>query len=207
MTYVPNIPIATESPANQVVQIQTNFAQFAAKFSALVAGVRYNHTALNNINQGDHESIILQKQLSDPGVTQNLDVIYSKDATSFLSTQPQIFVQIPKFLPNNIPNIPMQLTYNSVNTSAPIYQSFLAGGYIFYFGDVTAVPATITLSPTPSSIQMAIAQANTMTTVGTPIPVDAEIVANQTTKQITISSNLAAGVGVYRFSWMAIGTA
>lgn len=203
MTYIPNIPIATESPANQVVQIQTNFAQFAAKFSSLVAGVRNNHTAFNNINQGDHESIILQKQISDPGVTQNLDVLYCKDAASTSGTQPQLFVQIPQFVPDHA-NFPMQLTYNQVNTAGPQYQTFLAGGYLFYFSTTNNLPQIITLSPTPSSVLMAIAQANNVTSNVNFVPVDVEIKVDPATKKVTISSNIAIAPNI--FSWMVIGT-
>ena len=197
MTYSPIIPIGQESPANQVVQVQINFAQYAAKFSALVAGIKYNHTALNSFNQGDHEAIILQKQTSDPGVTQNLDVLYCKDAVSALGTQPQLFIQIPQFLPNAIANTPMQLTYNQVNTAGPtLYQSFLPGGYLLFFGTTTNSVTPITLTPTPSSILMAIAYSS-----GT--NVDSQVVVTQPDK-VTVNTS---AVGAFTFTWMAIGTA
>lgn len=205
MTYSPIIPIGQQSPANQVNQVRTNFAQFATIFSSSSGGVNYNHTALNNFNQGDHETLLLQNQTVDPGVTQNLAVLYARNAVSAVGTQPQLFVQIPQFLPNNIPNAPMQLTYNQVNTVGPQYQSFLAGGFLFFFGNTTNIAIPITLTPTPSDIQMAIAQANTMTTVGTPIPYDAEVIVVQP-NVIKISSNVfnTAG-GTPTFSWMVIG--
>src|SRR5580692_6784455 len=137
MTYDPTSPNGLQSPKDQVTQVRTNFAQFASILAI-------NHTGFNLTNQGDHEAVVLNNQSVDPGVTQDLDVIYCKNATSNLGKQPQIFLQIPKFLPTeldptNAINAPMQLTYNQVNVAGPVFQSFLPGGYLFYFGTVSAL--------------------------------------------------------------------
>lgn len=203
MTYNPNIPLPDPSPANQVTAVQTNFSQLAAIFSATVAGIKYNHTAFNDFNQGDHEAILLQSQSNDPGVTQNLDVVYCKNIASASSTQPQIFVQIPAFLPG-VANESMQLTFNTVNNSGTTYQSFLAGGYLIFFGKSTVKNINITLSPTPSTILTAISNSNTMTSVGSPIPFDAEISIAQP-NTIDLRSNLATGV--FSFTWIVIAKA
>ena len=113
---------------------------------------------LNDPNQGKHAAVIIQNQSTIPTVTKDLVNLFSMNSSSNAGTQPQIFAQIPKFLPNGGNNNPMQLTYNSVNTSAPIYYSFLPGGYLIYFGSAVTVGAipngavTVTLSPTPTSI-------------------------------------------------------
>lgn len=219
MTFNPAKPDAGPSPALDASIIQTNFSQFASIFSKNVAGILYNHTPLNDLNQGDHESVIFQKQTTDPTITQTLDVLYTKLAPSKIGTDLQLFLKIPKFLPNllnptNVPNDPMQITYNQVNTAGPVYQSFLMGGFLLYFGVDTGVTApntsivdTITLSPAPTTILTAIASPNTMTTSGTPIPfiVSTNILSN-TQFRINSTSNGSGGAIPYSFSWVAIGT-
>jgi hypothetical protein len=203
MTYSFVKPDAGPSPKDDVVQIRTNFSQFATIFNG-------NHTALNASNAGDHEPVVFTLQSADPGVTQDLDVLYCKNASSQAGTQPQLFVQIPDFLPNhNDPTVtkndPMQLTYNSVNTAGPVYQSFLPGGYLLFFGSTSNIAVNITLSPAPTKILVAIATPNTMTTVGTPRPffVSTQIVSNSTFK-INSSLNIGGPVIAYSFGWVAI---
>lgn len=194
MTYNPNIPIGENSPASQIPQVQQNFASLASVFAN-------NHTPFNNFNQGDHEAIIFQNQTLDPDVTQNLDVIYAKNATQASGTQPQLFLRIPSFLPLPIQNLPMQLTYNSVNTTGPQYQSFLPGGYVVYFGTITNVAVPIVLSPTPSEIVCAIANPNNLTSVGTPVPFDVSV---QITQPATVKVNSALATGSYTFTYIVI---
>lgn len=206
MTYNPLKPDSGPSPLVDAPTIQTNFAQFAAIFSRTAGGVIYNHTPLNDNNQGDHEAILLEKQTADPGVTQLLDALYCKDATSNAGTQPQLFVQIPKFLPTildtrNAPNNPMQLTYNAVNTAGPIYQSFLAGGYLVFFGTTNNIALNITLSPAPTTLLLAIAEPQNVLAGNTAFDVTTNIINNSTFKINSISA-----IGVYTFSWIAIGT-
>lgn len=202
MTYVPDTPQSQQSPKDTQAQIQTNFAQWAAKFLV-------NHSAMNKSSQGDHESVILQNQSGDPGVTQDQVTLYCKNATSQAGTEPQLFAQIKKFLPTpndprDAPNDGMQLTYNSVNTVGPNqFQSFLIGGYLVHFGTVSAV-GTVTLSPAPSQIIIAIAQPNNLTTVGTPIAntVSTQVLNNS---QFNILSSTASGV--FSFTWITISRA
>lgn len=205
MTYNPNSPIGPVPPRDQVDQVRNNFSTFDTIF-------KVNHTALNDPNQGKHEKIIFNKQLVDPGVTEDLDVLYSKNATSNVSTQPQIFLQIPEFLPTKLDtskpgNPPMQLTYNTVNIVGPNqFQSFLPGGYLFYFGSTTDITVPITLSPIPTSILAAIAIPNTMTIAGTPVPyrVSTKVLSNS---QFQIFSADATIANPYSFTWLAIGLA
>jgi hypothetical protein len=211
MTYDPNIPLNETPPKDSAVQIKTNFAQFAAIFSNLVAGVNYNHMPFTS-NPGKHGAVIFQNQSADPGVTEDLDALYAKNATSNASTEPQLFAQIPKFLPTaldttNAPNTPMQLTYNSVGTAGPVFYSFLSGGYLVYFGSVTAQavsPATVTLAPIPKSLLIAVAMPNSVET-------------GSQHKAIKMSSNITSTstfdvystgfFGSYDFNWIAIGVA
>jgi hypothetical protein len=202
MTYSFIKPDAGPSPKLDAPIIQTNFSQFATIFAN-------NHTALNVKNQGDHEKVVLELQNADPGVSEDLTVLYAKNASSNLGTQPQLFVQIPKFLPNqNDPNlaenIGMQLTYNTVNTAGPLFQSFLAGGYLIYFGSTSNIAVNITLSPAPTQIVTVIATPNNMTSIGTPIPFDVSV---QIINNSTFKINSQSATGVYTFGWVAIAKA
>jgi hypothetical protein len=211
MTFIGK-PEPTPSPKLDASNIQGNFATWATTFSV-------NHVAMNDANQGKHNAIIMQNQASDPGVNNNYVVLFPKNVTNNLGTQSQLFVQVPKFLPTQFDsttaiNSSMQLTYNQVNTSGPIYQSFLAGGYVIYFGSSTGSAAsspisiTITVSPSPTKLLTAFATSNNMTTNGTSIPIPTSInILNST--QFTINSAPSSGVNypfTYSFTWMAIGT-
>lgn len=202
MTYVPDTPQDQPSPAATQAQIQTNFAQFALKFLV-------NHSAMNTSSQGDHQAVVLQNQSADPGVTQDQVTLFCKNATSQAGTQPQLFAQIKKFLPTlgdprDAPNDGMQLTYNAVNTAGPNqFQSFLIGGYLLHFGTVTAL-GTVTLSPAPSQIIIAIAQPNNMTTVGTPI---ANTVSTQVLNNSQFNILSSTATGIFSFTWLTISRA
>ncbi len=203
MTFNPDSPQGNDSPANQVVQVQTNFSTYATGFNS-------NHTNLNDVNEGNHASIIFEKQSNPPTIDDSFCVLYNKNAQSNLGTQPQLFLSIPKFLPTKLdPNSPgnptMQLTYNEVNTTGPVYQSFLPGKYLLYFGQTSIAnpqtSVTITLTPAPSTIRMAIAYANS-TSGGASIPVSTNITSNNTFDIKTVLPP-----GSVPFTWIAIATA
>ena len=78
------------------------------------------------------KSIILTQQTVDPVIDNDFVALYTKNATSNISTTLQIFERIQQFNAD-IANTPIQLTYDQVNTAGPQYQSFLAGGYLIYF--------------------------------------------------------------------------
>lgn len=206
MSYQKDRPIGELSPLQQVTDVQGNFAAYNTGFSV-------NHSALNNINQGKHEAVVMEKQTTDPVVEQNMCVIYPKDATSRAGTQPQLFLKMIKFLPtaldtNTPENDPMQLTYDQVNVAGPVYQSFLVGGYLIYFGSTTNIANPIILTPSPTSIVIAIAVPNTLTTVGNPIPFGASTVIDTVNNdRFTIFSGLngTGPVIAYNFNWVAIG--
>lgn len=206
MTFTITKPDSGPSPTLDAPTIQGNFAQFGTIFAR-------NHTALNLNNQGDHKAVIFEKQVSAPGVTEDLTVLFAGDGTSNVSTEPQLFFQIPQFLPNEYdttkaPNVSLPLTYNAVNTAGPQYQSFLPGFYLLFFGSTANIAANIVLSPAPTRILCVIATPNNMTTAGTPIPYDVSvnIISNSTFK---INSNLNFGGPVvpYSFGWVAIAIA
>ena len=206
MIYQPDRPIGEDSPFVQAPIVQGNF-------SAYNTGFAENHTALNNTNQGKHEDVVIEKETLDPDVIQDLCVLYAKDAISRAGTQPQLFLRMIKFLPtqfdsNDEDNDPMQLTYNSVNTAGPVYQSFLAGGYLFYFGSTVDITNPVILTPAPTEIKIAIATSNTMTTTGTVLPFNASTVIDTfNNDRFTIYSQLN-GLGpviAYSFNWLAIG--
>ena len=206
MTYNPQIPVGVISPQAQAPEIQTNFAQFASIFSTTIASNTFNHTAFNTPKQGDHETVVFEKQTTDPEVTNDLVILYSKDSTSAVDTEPQLFLRIPIFK-NMRGNPPMQLTYNKVNIAGPVYQSFMAGGYLLFFGTITDITINITLIPTPTQILCAIANSNTMTTVGTSVPfnVSTQIISND---QFKINSSLNGSTIIpYSFTWAAIAKA
>lgn len=210
MTYNPEIPLVTSSPKDSASPIQVNFSQISSIFSSTVGGVTYNHIPFNNQSQGKHAAVLFQNQTNAPGVTQDLVALYSNSVTSNISTEPQLFVQIPKFLPTDEDttpalNTPMQLTYNKVNIAGPIYQSFLSGGYIVYFGNVSTLlsPYTITLSPVPTKILCAIAMPNTVQTNSThqPIPISTVISGNSVVAVYTTFT------GSRSFNFLIVGQA
>lgn len=201
--YNPLIPLPTDSPNTSSSPIQVNFAQFQAIFSTLTAGVNYNHMPMNDPNQGKHAAILMENESTDPGVTGDYTVLYNKNAVTKASTQPQLFVQIPKFLPTtgdttNAPNDPMQLTYNSVNIAGPQYYSFMPGGYLIYFGSTNNIAASIVLSPVPTAIVCAISlptatgSASNGGGTRTNIPYDSNVVVTQP-GTVKINSSRAPG--------------
>ena len=214
MTYDPTTPSSKSSPKSSVSGIQTNFSQFASIFSSTSGGVIYNHMPLNNFNQGKHAAVLMQNQTRDFGIgnTQSLAILYSKNAPAATGgPQPQLFVQIPKFLPTELDttkfnNPGMQLTYNTVNTSGPIYQSFLPGGYILYFGSTTTIGNPIVLSPIPTKILcvQAIPQGTSSFGGQTNIPYDVGVVVTQPG---TIQINSTRAPGGAKFLWLAIAQA
>ena len=193
MTYDPNTPQALPSPKDTQAQIQTNFAQFAAKFLI-------NHSAMNSSNQGDHEAVVLQNQSVDPGVTQDLVSLFCKSVVSQSGTEPQLFARLKQFIPL-ITNSPIQLTYNTVNIVGPNqFQSFLPGGYLLHFGTVSAL-GTVTLIPAPTEIVIAMAMPNNIQS-GIPNTVSTNILNNS---QFQILSSTATGV--FSFTWITISRA
>lgn len=196
MTYNPDIPEDLPPPNVIVDQIRANFSQYFNVFDN-------NHTAMNANNQGKHSTVIFQQQSVDPIVDGDFDSLYGKSVNTNSGTAQEIFARIPVFLPNEKPNDPMQLTFNVVNTAGPVYQSFMVGGYIVYFGQTNNIAVPITLSPAPTEILCVIANGNNFTTIGTPIPYDAQVTVNANNFQFTITSLTASGV--YTFSWFAIG--
>lgn len=198
MTYQPTAPFVTKSPKDSAIDIQTNYSKIASVFSQTVGSVIYNHMPYNNQFQGDHAAILFQLIFGDPSVTQDLTAIYARNAISNISPnsgQPQLFARIPKFLPTELDttvasNDPMQLTFNKVNVAGPVYQSFLAGGYIVYTGNVTTASNSIdiTLSPIPTKIVCSIATPNTVEvdTVHQPIKISASVINSSTVRVSTI---------------------
>ena len=214
MTYSETKPDAGPAPSIDVTQIQTNFAEFAAVFAT-------NHVALNQAFQGKHSTVIIQNRvgISDPGVTKGLTALYVKEATQATAgPQPQLFVQIPKFLPTildttNAPNKGMQLTYNTVNVAGPIYQSFLVGGYLVYLGELTGMTVpnatlalTVTLTPAPTKLLIAMATGNNTINGGNLLSAST-IINSPTTFTVYSFANGSKPAITYTFRWMAIGIA
>lgn len=193
MSYDPTIPADLPPPAIAVDSIRTNFQQYQAAFNA-------NHSPLNSSNQGKHTTIIFEAQSDDPIVDGSFDTLYNKSVAAAIGNTQEFFSRIPKFLPNDLPNAPTQLTFNQVNTTGPNqYQSFLPGGYIFYFGTSTG-PGTITLSPAPTEIVCAIANTNNFTTTGLVLfPFNCSVTVLNTS-QFSINSTFGSGT----FTWFAI---
>lgn len=207
MTYSILKPDSGPSPAIDYAQIQTNFSTFGTAIAA-------NHIGMNLFKQGFHGQVILEKQTVEPTIVGNEAIVFCKDAPSNLGTQPQLFSKIPKFLPTptdstQADNTSIQLTYNQVNTAGTVdpkytyYQSFLPGGYILYFGTCTDITATITLSPAPTNILIAVATPNTLTTTTFfPFTVATQILSSNTFK---ILSTLNTPAIAYSFGFYAIG--
>jgi len=211
--YNPLKPDSGPSPSLDASIIQGNFSDYASIFAT-------NHVALNNTSQGAHGTIIMENQIGDPGDDEGKAVLYNKNFDSNAGDQPNLFVQIPKFLPTNMdttnaPNTGMVLTYNQVNTTGPVYQSFLAGGFLFYFGSIsgTSVPnmktvLPINLLPVPTKLLTAIANPNTLTTIGTPTPFSVSTnIISPSSFNIYSNANGAGPSIPYSFTWSAIAIA
>lgn len=134
--YEPNIP--QDLPPGTVIvdQIRANFSQYALVFAN-------NHSPLNDSNQGKHTNVLLQQQFTNPIVDGSFVSLFSAPINYFSNVTQELLVAIPQFLPPEFPNNPMQLTYNSVNTAGPQYQSFIAGGYVLYWGKVASATPTV----------------------------------------------------------------
>jgi hypothetical protein len=192
MTYDPNQPENLPPPKSGISSVKDNFNVYDSVFDN-------NHEVLNSSNQGKHTNVIIQQQGSDPTVEGSFDTLYGKSVTSNSSTSQELFARIPQFLPVDKPNIPTQMTFNSVNTAGPVYQSFMAGEYIVYFGQTTNIAVPITLSPAPSEILCVIANSNSFTNIGTPVPNDVGVVVNANNFQFTITSLSATNPYLFTF--------
>jgi hypothetical protein len=154
--YDPTKPTDLPPPQTGVPSVKANFSQYATGFGN-------NHVPLNATYEGKHANVILQQQGSIPSNEGGFDSLYSYVANAAFGPTLEIFARIPQFLTLDKPNNQTQLTYHAVNVAGPQYQSFLAGGYIIYFGTATQntlnIPlnSLITLSPAPSKILCIIA--------------------------------------------------
>lgn len=210
MTYIASKPDSGFSPVLDCPTIQGNFDAFNSIFSSSSGGVNYNHTAMNLKNQGDHEVVLFQQQSTDPNPTDNIVAFYSKAASSAVSTQPQLFSQTEVFLPA-ITNNAIQMTYNTINNTGPIYQSFLPGNpglfcgpYLVYFGNFVGSGNTvITVSPASTRLLFAYANVYAVTIVGAPV---AYPVATQILTPSTFQINLGTLPANTTIGWLAIGT-
>lgn len=208
MSYVKTKPDPGPSPKDDASIIQGNFASFASSFAN-------NHVALNAQNQGNHSTVIFENQTVDPEVINDLVALYNKDASSNIGTQPELFSRIQKFLPNKFDTVPaennpIQLTFNKVNTAGPVYQSFLPGGYILYFGTVTDISVPVILSPIPTLILIAIAVPYTLTSPGVPFPYNVSTEINNVSHDRFMIFSTLNGLGPvnpYKFGWLAIAQA
>lgn len=201
MTFQPDQPQDLPPPQISVDTLRQNFSSYADVFDN-------NHVAMNAARQGMHNALILEKQLADPNINDNFCTIYNKDNGV---ADLQAFIKIPQFLPNQKPNTPMKLTYASVNTAGPVYQSFLVGGYLIYFGQVTQlssvgptpIPILVTLTPAPSKILCVIA--NTTNIEGLPPfwgqPFSVNVLSNFEFNINPTGTNLLN----YQIPWIAIG--
>lgn len=210
MTYTPTKPDPGPSPRLDASNIRNNFASFATALAV-------NHIAMNADKQGFHEDVVLNKQAVDPEIVGNEAIVFCKDATSKLGTQPQLFVKVPKFLPTktdttNAPNSPMQATYNTVDTAGivnpgyTIYQSFLWGGYLFFFGFSTDITTPIVLTPDTTELLIAIAAPNDMKTVSLFSSYDVStVILGSNSFRIISSLNGSGPILPYRFGFYAIG--
>lgn len=197
------IPVPSSNPAADAPLIQGNFLAYGNAFAI-------DHSALNNADQGDHNKVTLLQTTNNFAAAPNTSVLFAKNATSAVNTTIQVFSRIPKFLPTaqdttEATNTPIQLTYDQVNTVGPIYQSFLAGGYLIYCGSVLingAGQATITLSPIPTKILTVLCNSTVNGPDGQPAVVSASI--TQPSTILIITNTLSAGT---TYLWTAIAQA
>lgn len=199
--YDPNQPQNEPPPDIGILSVRDNFLQYSQIFNK-------NHVALNANNQGKHTNVILQQQVNDPIVEGGFDSLYSKAVIAASATVLELFARIPQFLPVDKPNSPTQLTFSVVNAGGPQYQSFLAGGYLIYFGTIASanvINTTITLIPTPNKIVCVIPNPTKFAGVGSnpakPIQISVTL-STINPDQFTINSNFPTGTG--DINWLAI---
>lgn len=201
MTYDPNIPQDLPPPATIVPQIRTNFSEYQSVFSN-------NHAALNSSNQGKHTNVIFQEQIDDPVINGDFANLFSKQITTLSGNKLEVFGMIPQFLPNDVPNTPMQLTFESVNTTAT-FQTFLSGGYLLWFDTIPSannISTIITLSPAPSEILCVIPNPTKIAGIGVtpsrPIQISVTILNNF---QFRIDASfIGTPPGTGDINWIAI---
>lgn len=198
MTYNPNIPQNLPSPKIATEAIRTNFSEYDDIFDN-------NHEAINSSNSGKHTNVILQA-ITDPEVTDNLVSLYGKSVTATSGASQEAFAKIKRFLSLDKPNAPMQLTFNTVNTSGPQYQSFLAGGYIIYWGTIPSanvINTQITLVPAPKKIVCVIPNPTKFAITGAnpTAPIYTSVTVNNAS-QFTINAVFPTGTG--DVNWVAI---
>ena len=211
MSYILKKPDAGPSPALDASIIQGNFAAFATVFAT-------NHIALNNVFQGDHSFVYINNRTNDPGVTGNFTVLYAKDTLSNAGTEPQLYAQIPTFLPTDrdstkAENLGMLLTYNTVDTAGPQYQSFLPGGYFIIFGTQTGmtVPGVkisdqVILTVKPTKLLAVFPSPYTLTT-SSPKGFNVSAVIDGTDRFTIYSTGNGTSLAIpYSIGWLAIGT-
>ena len=222
MVYIKTKPDSGKSPKLDAPIIKDNFFTYNTIFSN-------NHTPLNDINQGDHEEIIFETQTVDPDITTNIDILYSRDATSNVGTQPQIFLKIPQFLPKTPDNSTslntrMQLTYSTVNVIGPQYQSFLwgtidpsmptaTGAYMIFFGSVSNVTSqtlvtsdVIVLTNPPTTLLLTMVQSTTTFLAGAPLTGLNSVINSNSTFTISVPAISSVAPTAYTVLWLAIGT-
>lgn len=161
MTWYPNIPTASQSPAGSQPFILANDQKWPVVFAE-------NHVAMNSNNQGDHEEVIFRKLSADQEVTGDWGTFYCKESASATGAKNQLFYRTRQFVPNQT-NLPQQITFTQVNNSGANQQTFLMGGFLIYMGSFSLMSGgggsptvqDITVSPNPTSIKMALANFNT----------------------------------------------
>lgn len=202
MTYDPNQPTNLPPPNIGIQSVRANFSTYADGFDN-------NHVALNLNNQGKHTNVIMQGQVGDPIVPGGFGAFYSKSVVSASSTSQELFSRIPLFPPIDKNNKPIQLTYNSVNTTgSPFYQSFLPDGYVVYFGNIPSaatINTTITLVPAVSRIVCVIPNPTKFAGIGSnparPIQLSVTL-STVNFSQFTINATFPGGTG--DINWVAI---
>lgn len=200
MTFLPNQPENLPPPDVGIDSIRNNFSSYATIFAN-------NHVALNANNQGKHTHVILQQQGNDPIVEGSFATLYGKSTITASGTNQELFSRIPQFLPVDKPNLPTQLTFNTVNTTGiPYHQSFLPGGYVLFFGTIPSaviVNFPVVLVPNTSKILCVIPNPTKFAAVGItptrPVPVSVTI---DGPSQFTINSSFPTGTG--DITWIAI---
>jgi hypothetical protein len=164
MSYNIAIPLITDPILQSYTQLRANFQAINTTFAANHIGLRQDATI-----SGMHRVLTMNPQVGDPTVAAGQIAIYNKlDANNV----PSLFFKAPD------PASPVQLTYESLNTSPvdeiyPLQQyTFAAGPFIIYGGYIER-PITqgqaVTLSPGTSLIYVGALMANINSLIPTSI--------------------------------------
>jgi len=192
--YQPGIPTGTVNLDQDYINIRNNFTQLNDTYK--IDHVAYDVTE----NNGYHKNVHLVPVGSDPVATADIGQIYDKTINDGFSTDQSLFFETGS-------GKVLQLTSNLVPLNAEIGYTFLPGGVIFQWGDVSTVFNSQSVNITfPKAFSSNIWNVSVTLSGGT-VGSDRRTITVTTTSTTGFTAFLVGGVnGIYDgLYWTAIG--